>query len=330
LREERRKQHAGFPSISIPSQGSFQQSVVPTNNLIAVVWDESRLRNLIRDGIEENLNLEYKSAPALNRQGRAIIEITKDISAFANSAGGVLIYGIAEFHEQARCHSPERIDPVDRTQFSKEWLEHIAAQIRPRIPDLKIYSVQLSTHANHVAYVLEIPQGGTAHQAVDHRYYRRYNFESVPMVDHEIRDILHRKTHPLILVGANIHVWPKPDNRGFCGRLIFDIHNESDVFARYLLLVAIVPIRISGKLVSYDDATVEETEGGTGYKLAYTNHAAAPLFPRMRLSPWFEFRFVNRTTPEPNKQLDHYQFIAFSDSMPVQSGMFTESAILRR
>ena len=41
--------------------------------------------------------------------------------------------------------------------------------------------------------VVEIPKSLTAHQARDLRYYRRYNFESVAMVDYEIRDVMNRQ-----------------------------------------------------------------------------------------------------------------------------------------
>ncbi len=61
----------------------------------AISWDETRLNKLIRDKIEENDTLEYKGAGALTREDKAKFEITKDISAMANAAGGTLIYGFA-------------------------------------------------------------------------------------------------------------------------------------------------------------------------------------------------------------------------------------------
>jgi hypothetical protein len=51
----------------------------------------------------------------------------------------------------------------------------------------------LASGPNDVAYVVEIPQSETAHPALDNRYYKRFNFESVPMADHEIRDVMHRE-----------------------------------------------------------------------------------------------------------------------------------------
>jgi hypothetical protein len=47
---------------------------------------------------------------------------------------------------------------------------------------------------NAVAYVLEIGQATSRapHQAFDHKYYKRFNFESTPMEDYEVRDLMRR------------------------------------------------------------------------------------------------------------------------------------------
>lgn len=57
-------------------------------------WSERKILDLINNGIEENLHLEYKSSSSLERTEGKKKEISKDISAFANSDGGTIIYGI--------------------------------------------------------------------------------------------------------------------------------------------------------------------------------------------------------------------------------------------
>ncbi len=162
------------------------------------IWDQTRLERYITEGIEESLTLDYKAAASLDKSDKKKIEITKDVSAMANSAGGILIYGIAEFQDKAREHLPEKLDPVDRTAFSKEWLEHIIGNIQPRIDGVIIHPVSINSVPNHVIYVAEIPQSHTAHQARDMRYYKRFNFESVMMSDYEIRDVMGRRQHARI------------------------------------------------------------------------------------------------------------------------------------
>lgn len=160
---------------------------------------EEELNEWIANGVEESSTLDYKRAAALGKDEAN--EIAKDVSAFANSAGGVIIYGVAEHPKDSpKKHLPEKIDPVDGSSVTKEWLEHkISGGIQPRLNGVLIHPIRLAGQANGVVYVVVVPQGLTAHQTIQSkRYHRRFNFESVPMEDHEIRDIMHRVVHPQV------------------------------------------------------------------------------------------------------------------------------------
>jgi len=154
-----------------------------------IKWTQAKLEEYINDRVEESLHLDYKAAGALDMTEEKRKEIRKDISAMVNADGGHVIYGIKEF--QDKNHLPEKIDPIDRTKFSKEWLEHIISNIQPRISDLIIHSVEISTSPNHVVYIVEIPRGTTAHQS-DYKYYRRYNFEACLMDDYKVKEVINR------------------------------------------------------------------------------------------------------------------------------------------
>lgn len=195
----------------------------------AAAWSERQLKKLIADGVEEGSELEYKAAAALDKNGKD--EITKDVSAFANSNGGILIYGIAESRTPGREHLPERIDPVNRVTFPKEWLEHIIGMIRPRLSALRIHPVKLASGVQDVAYVVEIPKGETAHQATNFRFYRRYNFEAVPMLEHEIRDVMSRQKSPKLSVVIEPSVKFLPPNVGFMATVW--LHNHSRASTAY-------------------------------------------------------------------------------------------------
>jgi hypothetical protein len=158
-------------------------------------WDQQRLQAYLDNFVEESLTLEYKAAEALERTDRKREQITKDVSAMANSDGGVIIYGLKEYGDDERKHLPEKIDPISRTQFSKETLEQVIDNIRPHITGLVIHPVALD-NSNDVAYVVDVPRSNTAHQATDHRYYKRHNFMSVPMEDYEVRDTMNRAITP--------------------------------------------------------------------------------------------------------------------------------------
>ena len=157
------------------------------------------LKNLIDNQVEENIHLDYKSADSLSKTVDKKKEIAKDVSAFANSDGGVIIYGIKEFDELEKRHLPEAITPINREIFTKEWLEQVInSNITPRIEGIIIQPISLDKNSNDVVYVVSIKKSNTAHQASDLRYYKRFNFERVAMLDYEIRDIMNRKKTPLI------------------------------------------------------------------------------------------------------------------------------------
>jgi predicted HTH transcriptional regulator len=159
-------------------------------------WTEDDLNELIRNQVQESVSLDYKRCASLQKLPKNKDEVSKDVSAFANSAGGIIVYGIEENGQV-----PTRLDSgYDPTDISKEWLEQvIQGNIRPRINDVHVNQVPLKiSHPNKVAYVVTIPQDGTAHQAADFRYYKRFNFESVPMYDHEVKDVMNRLRFPLI------------------------------------------------------------------------------------------------------------------------------------
>jgi hypothetical protein len=157
-------------------------------------WNLEKIQALLTDQVEENIHLDYKAADALSLTEGKKNDIAKDVSAFANSDGGVVIYGVREFTGEKE-HLPERLDPVNRQQVAKETLEQIINQrISPRIHGLLIHPIVVSDATpDDVLYVVEIPKGNTAHQASDKRYYRRYNFLSMPMEDWEIKDIINRQ-----------------------------------------------------------------------------------------------------------------------------------------
>jgi hypothetical protein len=155
-------------------------------------WDEAYLEQLINLGVQESLTLEFKRSAALGKGDKEKNDISKDVSAFANSAGGVLVYGMIEDK-----HTASMIDVgVDRNILTKEWLESvIKSRIKPVVESVEIKQVTLpSKGKDMVAYAVEVsPATDRApHQAFDHRYYKRFNFESTPMEDYEVRDLMRR------------------------------------------------------------------------------------------------------------------------------------------
>jgi hypothetical protein len=149
--------------------------------------------------IQESLTLEYKASGAVDKTQSKKDEIAKDASAFANAAGGQIIYGMAEQN-----NLPAGLDTgLDAAQFPGIWFEQVIQQnVAPQIDGLHIQEVPLDPARTRIAVVVTIPaaQGRAPHQAKDGRYYRRHNFRNQIMNDSEVRDTMRRATTPELFV----------------------------------------------------------------------------------------------------------------------------------
>jgi hypothetical protein len=164
---------------------------------------KSDLDRLIEEDIQESLTLDYKDARALEKTDQKRNELCKDVSAFANSAGGQIIYGIQEDgHHPVRVQDADAVNPAD---ISREWVEQVIdSNVQPRIQNLRIHPIDVAL--GRVAYVITIPQATTnaPHQAPDNKYYYRQNFQSVSMEDYQVRDTMRRATTPELYVRLSL------------------------------------------------------------------------------------------------------------------------------
>ena len=160
-------------------------------------WDEEDLLELVRAGTQESIELDFKESTSLQSTEKKKEEISKDVSAFANSAGGTLVYGVME---EKYTHMATGIDAgCDPKEITKEWLEQVInSTIHQRIDGVRVRQVPLAkSRPGKVAYVVYVPfSTRTAHQAINRKFYKRFNFESVPMEEYEVRDLYRRRDTP--------------------------------------------------------------------------------------------------------------------------------------
>lgn len=154
-------------------------------------FTQEDIQSFIDNELEESIHLDFKSAESLDRSDGKKKELSKDISAFANSDGGLIIYGISEKDHKANC-----LSFVDGKVFTKEWIEQLAnTTIQRRIPDLLIFPVRFDSKIDQTVYVVKIPKSHDApHMARDNRFYKRFNFESVMMEEYEVRELYGRRS----------------------------------------------------------------------------------------------------------------------------------------
>jgi hypothetical protein len=252
------------------------------------LWNEARLLELIAQSVGESDVLEFKGADAFERTPEKLNKITRTVSAFANANGGVVIYGMAQHDRFA-----SEIDPIDASKFSPEWVDQVLNQIEPRIIGVRTKVVALSSAKNHVAYVLEIPKGETAHQARDDRYYRRYNFEALPMRDHEIRDVMGRRRFPKITATWRVVLKRRP-TAAFQFNCVYQ--NEGLIMARHATCVMEIPTLIDRWYAANPaDWPLKGDEEGSFFLGHRDLTETRPLFPN--LPGAFELRVLASYTP---------------------------------
>ena len=201
------------------------------------------IENIIENKVRESNTLEFKQAEALynlsRKEEKDINEFTKDITAIANSSGGIIIYGIQEFPKGSNKGKAKKLSPIDKSKISVEWMEQIMnSRIQPRIQNYKIYEIDINEDEFVIA--IDFQQSITVHQANDKRYYKRFEFQSVKMDDWEIKSLVNRHNKPI--VQEKIFIQKKPDYlikqlaklRAYDYELVIAVENTGNIMANYL------------------------------------------------------------------------------------------------
>ena len=102
------------------------------------LWKEDDLLELIKLATKESIDLEFKQCDSLQNNDPKKNEISKDVSAFANSAGGTIVYGMIE-----NGHIATTLDQgFDPNIISKEWLEQVInSRIQRKIEGIRINQI---------------------------------------------------------------------------------------------------------------------------------------------------------------------------------------------
>lgn len=103
----------------------------------------TEIEGMISNEVQENIHLDYKDSRAIHKGCRD--DLAKDVSAFANSDGGVLIYGVRE-----KDHLPIGLDQgVEDKECGREWIESaIMTGISPRLDEVRILPLPVSQGAH--------------------------------------------------------------------------------------------------------------------------------------------------------------------------------------
>jgi hypothetical protein len=168
----------------------------------AIDWTFEDLQTQLASNEQEHLMLDYKASEAVGDWTDAKRnELAKDVCAFANAEGGHILIGIAE---DAHTRKPSFIDHgVNTALVSKEAIESaLMSRVAPRVEGMTIKEIPNPTAPGYAFFVFGIPRSMDAPHMHNptHRYYKRYNFQCLPMEHYEVEDIRRRLTEPQLKV----------------------------------------------------------------------------------------------------------------------------------
>lgn len=159
-----------------------------TQSLFSIETYED-IKSLWKNRIRESINLEYKREITPDAK-----EISKDISSFANSEGGVIIYGVGEDEN----HIPTYSEGVSSGNNSERIQQIVSSSIRPAL-EIKIAAIDVLNNADNKRIegkefvVVKIPQGISQPYQVTttNRFYFRNNtttkwYDALEMTEHDI------------------------------------------------------------------------------------------------------------------------------------------------
>lgn len=151
--------------------------------------NEEDLQALIDNKERESSILEYKQEIAGTDHEKK--EISKDISAMANTEGGYLVIGVQEIDGQASAitGTPKTIgrQPVE------VWIENVLiTNVRPKIA-ITPKVITLTSAPDRVLVVIHIPQSPKRPHMViaegRNAYYTRHNYQATYADEHEVRSM---------------------------------------------------------------------------------------------------------------------------------------------
>jgi len=164
---------------------------------MAPILSSDEVRNLDKESIIEFLSLkmpegsqiDYKENLSGDSKYEAYKEFLKDIIAFANAHGGLLLMGVKEPSDDLPIQT-QALGIAYGDRIAKDLERLASTSIDPRIPGLLIRAVQIQN--DKYTIIIYIPPSLIRPHMVSYKghrsFYIRHSESSVPMTTHEIRD----------------------------------------------------------------------------------------------------------------------------------------------
>ena len=248
-------------------------------------WDENYIQTL---PVGEFDWLEVKGRRALDltipdvKENQVRSNLSKMISAFSNSGGGIIILGLEDPDGKWKIDDGG-INLRIKNPSTREWLEDIIPNlVEFPLSKFNIYEIRANSRKSQIdkergIFIIEVLDSDDApHQALDKKYYARVAGKSRPIGHRLVKDIFGRSKYPKLSLEIEINkktesasnilstFSSKNETRS---RTVFDIQcfikNDGPVVAQYVHAFVYIPIEIipDYELDFYKSEDFEEIDG---------------------------------------------------------------------
>lgn len=181
---------------------------------------KDRIQTLIENEVKEDRFIDYKQSLDIKTDSEKR-ELCKDVSGFANSLGGQLIYGIEEKNGKPVGLCGFEIDNID--SFKLQIQNILSTGIQPRLTGYHVRIIPLETSREKYILIINIPRSWQApHMVVkaqDNRVYIRMNGLTEMADIMQIRDIFFEREGVAPRIRAFRHErieWLTGEDSPFC------------------------------------------------------------------------------------------------------------------
>lgn len=293
----------------------------------------------VHEGREENLHFEFKITKGASLKSEDDKRnLARAISGFANSGGGLVIWGIDGRKGTDGIDRAQRVVPIDPVkQFVARLNELTGESVSPAVPGVQHRAVPLDgTSGVAVTYVPESDFGPHMAKAGDDRYYKRSGDSFYRMEHYDLADMFGRRAHPVLRVGFEWNVvldGGSTPTRATATLIVrFIMANDGRGVARYPALTIGNPQNWTPS--DYREQYILEGNMLTiapapkGWWLRYAGGADVVMYPGDRFqAAWVHFHFSPNRTNMPELVIPAY--VVGAETQPFQNTLIIHGDEIR-
>lgn len=198
---------------------------------------EADINTFITNKTKEGLYLEFKqksNSKHGNLDNDDKKNFSKALSGFANSDGGILIWGV---QTRTKDESAKKLKPINQVDdFVRSLKSFLTSATQPIIDNVLIEKIPKDKSKFRGYVKCLIPQSFKApHRSYFDREYYKRSIEGFYRLEHfDLEDMFGRRTRPVLKVKAEIKQHPGEDKTLY--ELHFNLFNEGRAIAKYTSL----------------------------------------------------------------------------------------------